>query len=201
MRKLDVFNSKQAKPSPALTWPQSNFPPPHQIVGKFGYQRNPPLQPGKPGATGKYQSSPPITLEMESDSEVEEFYPHTARRNPPQNFAIWDLSPAAAHTSSAVRIAAVGAGGSAANSNVTWLGDPLTGQIMKNLIAPTFAGNNEDWPRFTLAWEKYWAKLGSHRKTSNFEKLQLLESCLDEMNRRELQLMYKAAGGKQITFC
>ena len=144
---------------------------------------------------------PPSHWYLKATVRLKNFTPTQRGETPPQNFAIWDLSPAAAHANNAVRIAAVGAGGSAANSNVTWLGDSLTGQIMKNLVAPTFAGNNEDWPRFTLAWEKYWAKLGSHRKTSDFEKLELLESCLDEMNRRELQLMYKAAGGKQITFC
>ena len=42
--------------------------------------------------------------------------------------------------------------------------------------------------------------MSSHRKITDFEKIQLLENCLDTINKRELQFLNKAAGGRQIAF-
>ena len=83
---------------------------------------------------------------------------------------------------------------------IPWLGDPLTMQLLKNLVTPAFDGTNERWGTFVLDWDKYLQKLAKGRKITNFEKLQLLESCLDPTNRRELQYLTKAADGREILF-
>ncbi len=99
-----------------------------------------------------------------------------------------------------IRIAPVGVNVGVGGGAFPWLGDPLTMQLMKNLVTPVFKGINEDWPRFLIEWEKYLQKLSTGRKVTYQEKLQLLESCLDANDRRKLQFLSKASRGAGNSF-
>jgi hypothetical protein len=73
-------------------------------------------------------------------------------------------------------------------------------QLMKNLVTPSFAGNSEGWTTFTQEWDKYINALSNHKKVGDAEKLQLLESCLDENNKRDLAFIIKKAEGRPVSF-
>jgi hypothetical protein len=79
------------------------------------------------------------------------------------------------------------------------LGDPILIQVMKNLVQPHLGGKYEDWPKFVVDWETYLGKLSAGRKITDEQKLQLLEGCLNETDKNELQLMEKVSGGN-MTF-
>jgi len=72
-----------------------------------------------------------------------------------------------------------------------FLGNPVSLQLMKNLQQPNFKGTSEDWPKFVLAWENYIAKLAPGQKLPDDQKLQLIEACLDETSKSELQFYQK----------
>jgi hypothetical protein len=82
----------------------------------------------------------------------------------------------------------------------SFFGDPVTMQIMKQLVPPKFEGTQEHWLKFVLEWEKYIAKFAAQRKVTDYEKLQLLEKCLDSKNEQELQYIVKLADGTPIAF-
>ena len=75
-------------------------------------------------------------------------------------------------------------------------GDPVLMQVMRNLVQPFFKGRTEDWPRFCIDWDIYITKLSTGGKISDELKLQLLEPCLNETDRKELQFMNRIAQGK-----
>jgi hypothetical protein len=78
-------------------------------------------------------------------------------------------------------------------------GDPVMMQVMRNLVQPTFKGVRDEWPKFVVQWEKFLAKLSQGKPISDELKLQLLEPCLDEINRGELHFLQKISHGS-LTF-
>ena len=66
-------------------------------------------------------------------------------------------------------------------------------------MQPHLGGKYEDWPKFVVDWETYLGKLSAGRKITDEQKLQLLEGCLNETDKNELQLMEKISGGN-LTF-
>ena len=93
-------------------------------------------------------------------------------------------------------VATANQGGTVNTFDVPFFGKPLLMQVMKNLVQPQLTGRYEDWPKFAQDWEIYLGKLSGWRKVSDEQKLQLLEGCLNEVDRNELQLMGKMLGGK-----
>ncbi len=69
-------------------------------------------------------------------------------------------------------------------------------QVMKNLVQPYFKGRTEEWPKLTIDWDLYLAKLSAGGKISDELKLHFLEPCLNETERGELQFMIRISAGQ-----
>ena len=117
-------------------------------------------------------------------------------------FSVWDpFPPQARGGEGGTQIRPVGLDGTANLAmGLPWVGDPLKMQLLRNLATPVFQGTNEHFPKFKFEWDRYLAKLDTGRPVTDAEKLQLLENCLDETNKRELQYIIKAANGRPIVF-
>ena len=72
-------------------------------------------------------------------------------------------------------------------------------QVMKNLVQPYFKGRTEEWPKFTIDWDLYLAKLSAGGKISDELKLQFLEPSLNETEMGDLQFLIRILAG-QLNF-
>ena len=66
---------------------------------------------------------------------------------------------------------------------------------MRNAHPPKFSGRSQDWLQFQDEWERYLRKLASGNEIPDAQKLELLESCLDEVSQKQLRLLLKESGG------
>ena len=121
----------------------------------------------------------------------------TLKKWVPNTYGI-SMGGSSARSGRSTRIAPVGLGGGGTGLP-TFLGDPVLMQMMKNLVQPYFKGRTEEWPKFTIDWDLYLAKLSAGGKISDELKLQLLEPCLNETEKGELQFMIRVSAG-QLTF-
>ena len=62
--------------------------------------------------------------------------------------------------------------------------DALHSELYKTTRKPSFSGNEEDWANFWDDWEDYWGKVAGGKEVDDTQKVQIFESCLDDVNRR-----------------
>ena len=73
-------------------------------------------------------------------------------------------------------------------SKVTPLPPLIVKHLFQTLEQPKFSGNPCDWIQFREDWDYYMAKISAAHQVSNEAKVELLENCLDEVNRRQLRV-------------
>ena len=79
------------------------------------------------------------------------------------------------------------------------LSNPVSQQVLRNLIPPKFSGRFQEWPDFVKEWERYLRKLSMGQEINNILKLELLEGCLDDVNQKFLRIKQTEMGDK-LTF-
>ena len=90
-------------------------------------------------------------------------------------------------------------GASPAQPTLINLSNPVSQQVLRNLIPPKFSGRFQEWPDFVREWERYLRKLSMGQEINNVLKLELLEGCLDDVNQKFLRIKQSEVGEK-LTF-
>ena len=89
----------------------------------------------------------------------------------------------------------VGMGG--AQPQVIGSNNPVTQQLVKNIVPPKFTGRAQDWANFVQDWERYLRKLSvCVPNLDNRVKLELWEGVLDESSLKFFRMRQKEVGEK-----
>ena len=75
------------------------------------------------------------------------------------------------------------------------LNNPISQQVLRNVVAPKFSGKSQDWTQFAQNWEQYLRKISMGQQVSDSLKLELLETVLDEINQKQLKLKQMELNG------
>ena len=76
--------------------------------------------------------------------------------------------------------------------------DALHSELYKTTRKPFFSGQEEDWANFWDDWEDYWGRVAGGKVVEETQKVQIFESCLDDVNRRAFVQERKVKG--DLTF-
>eukprot|EP00667_Euglena_gracilis_P008983 EG_transcript_9131 len=122
---------------------------------------------------------------------------------PVQPIEIWDLNlgleggPDLGDGSLMVGQVSINAiGGASERSPMITVASAATQHILRNVVVPKFSGHAGDWPNFKDEWGRFIRKFN---QVSEADKLGLLELCLDDLGKKQLNLHLDEMG-EALTF-